>query len=168
MRHPHHSSPPVLAGAVSPIKTVPADIPRPDYAESGVPQVTAPDDLKKDIATIERMRLAGSAARRVLRKVANEISPGVTTDYLDQVCHQACIEEGGYPSPLNYNGYPKSLCTSINEIICHGIPGKYGEGGSAASQYDFSEAVGAARSRGLHGTPECKSAACPSFGKVLA
>lgn len=122
MRHPHHSSPPVLAGAVSPIKTVPADIPRPDYAESGVPQVTAPDDLKKDVATIERMRLAGSAARRVLRKVANEISPGVTTDYLDQVCHQACIEEGGYPSPLNYNGYPKSLCTSINEIICHGIP----------------------------------------------
>ena len=86
------------------------------------PLVTAPDDLKKDIATIERMRLAGSAARRVLRKVANEISPGVTTDYLDQVCHQACIEEGGYPSPLNYNGYPKSLCTSINEIICHGIP----------------------------------------------
>ena len=122
MRHPHHGSQPVLAGAVSPIKSVPLGIARPDYAESGVPQITAPSDLRKDPATIERMRLAGSAARRVLRRVASEISPGVTTDYLDQVCHQACIEEGGYPSPLNYNGYPKSLCTSVNEIICHGIP----------------------------------------------
>ena len=121
-RHPHHSSQPVVAGAVSPMKSVPSEIARPDYAEAGIPKLTAPDNLRKDNSTIERMRLAGSAARRVLRQVANEISPGVTTDYLDQVCHQACIAEGGYPSPLNYNGYPKSLCTSINEIICHGIP----------------------------------------------
>jgi methionyl aminopeptidase len=68
------------------------------------------------------MRQAGSAARRVLRKVASHVAPGITTEELDQVCHEACIEEGGYPSPLNYNGFPKSLCTSINEIICHGIP----------------------------------------------
>lgn len=81
------------------------------------------------------MRLAGSAARRVLRAVAAEIAPGVTTDHLDEVCHEACIAEGGYPSPLGYPGppatnpedndtrnFPKSLCTSVNEIICHGIP----------------------------------------------
>ena len=68
------------------------------------------------------MRHAGSAARRVLSAVAGEIAPGVTSDHLDEVCHAACLAEGGYPSPLNYNGYPKSLCTSVNEIICHGIP----------------------------------------------
>ncbi|MEC9057995.1 MAG: type I methionyl aminopeptidase [Actinomycetota bacterium] len=122
MRHPHHGSDPVVAGEVSPMRFVPKEIGRPDYAETGVPVLTAPTDLRKDTSTLERMRLAGSAARRVLRKVASEIGPGVTTDHLDQVCHEACIDEGGYPSPLNYNGYPKSLCTSINEVICHGIP----------------------------------------------
>jgi len=48
--------------------------------------------------------------------------PGITTDELDVICHEACVRRGGYPSPLNYNGYPKSLCTSVNEVICHGIP----------------------------------------------
>ena len=50
------------------------------------------------------------------------VRPGITTDELDAICHQACIDRGGYPSPLNYNGFPKSLCTSVNEVICHGIP----------------------------------------------
>jgi len=122
MRRPINTSDPVMPGHVSPMRSVPAQIPRPDYAEQGVPIRKAPADLRKDAATVERMRLAGSAARRVLRRVATHIAPGVTTEHLDQICHEACIDEGGYPSPLNYNGYPKSLCTSINEIICHGIP----------------------------------------------
>ena len=122
MRRPINTSDPILPGRVSPMRSVPAEIPRPDYAEQGVPIRTAPTDLIKEAATLEQMRLAGSAARRVLRKVATHIAPGITTEHLDQICHEACIEEGGYPSPLNYNGYPKSLCTSINEIICHGIP----------------------------------------------
>ncbi len=122
MRRPTHTSDPVLPGHVSPMRSVPIEIPRPDYAERGVPIQTTPDDLRKDQATVERMRQAGSAARRVLRRVASHIAPDITTEELDQICHEACIEEGGYPSPLNYNGYPKSLCTSINEIICHGIP----------------------------------------------
>jgi len=122
MRRPTHTSDPVLPGHVSPMRSVPIEIPRPDYAERGVPIQTTPDDLRKDQATVERMRHAGSAARRVLRRVASHIAPDITTEELDQICHEACIEEGGYPSPLNYNGYPKSLCTSINEIICHGIP----------------------------------------------
>jgi methionyl aminopeptidase len=113
---------PVRPGRVSPRRDVPASIARPDYADSGRPLADQPADLRKDPATIERMRVAGSAARRVLAAVAAEIAPGVTTEYLDEVCHQACIDEGGYPSPLNYNGYPKSLCTSVNEVICHGIP----------------------------------------------
>ena len=54
--------------------------------------------------------------------VGAAVRPGVTTDELDAVVHAACIERGGYPSPLGYNGFPKSLCTSINEVICHGIP----------------------------------------------
>ena len=113
---------PVLPGHVSAMRSVPTEIPRPDYAERGVPIRTSPDSLRKDTATIGRMREAGSAARRILRKVASHVAPGITTEELDQICHESCIKEGGYPSPLNYNGYPKSLCTSINEIICHGIP----------------------------------------------
>ena len=58
----------------------------------------------------------------VLALTGAAIRPGVTTDELDAICHDACIERGGYPSPLNYNGFPKSLCTSVNEVICHGIP----------------------------------------------
>jgi methionyl aminopeptidase len=54
--------------------------------------------------------------------VAAAIAPGVTTDELDALCHEECIRRGGYPSPLNYGGFPKSLCTSVNEVICHGIP----------------------------------------------
>lgn len=104
------------------MREVPAAIGRPEYADRGYPMAAPPADLRKDPSTIDRMRLAGSAARRVLRTVAGEIAPGVTTEHLDEVCHVACIEEGGYPSPLNYNAYPKSLCTSINEVICHGIP----------------------------------------------
>ncbi len=104
------------------MRLVPGHIGRPDYALTGRPQATAPADLRKDGAVIERMRTAGTAARRVLAAVAAEVAPGVTTDHLDEVCHEACIAEGGYPSPLNYNGFPKSLCTSINEVICHGIP----------------------------------------------
>jgi len=113
---------PIRPGIVSPIRTVPSGIPRPDYALTGQPVRPPPPDLRKDDVTIERMRTAGQAARRVLRKVASEIERGVTTDHLDEVCHEAYIAEGGYPSTLNYHGYPKSMCTSINEVICHGIP----------------------------------------------
>ena len=71
---------------------------------------------------VDRMRTAGRAAREVLLEVAPAVGPGVTTDELDAIAHDACIARGGYPSPLNYRGYPKSLCTSVNEVICHGIP----------------------------------------------
>ena len=121
-RQPRQTSDPVAAGDVSAMRSVPDEIGCPDYAATGVPSLQAPANLIKDDAALARMRIAGSAARRVLREVAAEIAPGVTTDHLDAVCHEACIAEGGYPSPLNYNGYPKSLCTSVNEIICHGIP----------------------------------------------
>ncbi len=103
------------------MRTVPAEIPRPEYAETG--NVTRrPEERIKDAAFIERMRRAGHAAAEVLDIGAAAIAPGVTTDEIDAVVHQAYIDRGGYPSTLNYRGYPKSLCTSVNEVICHGIP----------------------------------------------
>jgi methionyl aminopeptidase len=78
--------------------------------------------MVKRADVIERMRVAGRVAADVLRVTAQAIAPGVTTDELDAVCHQATIDRGAYPSPLNYHGYPKSICTSVNEVICHGIP----------------------------------------------
>ena len=71
---------------------------------------------------IERMRRTGRSAAEVLAATGAAVRPGITSDELDAICHTACIERGGYPSPLNYNGFPKSLCTSVNEVICHGIP----------------------------------------------
>ncbi|MEE2768383.1 MAG: type I methionyl aminopeptidase [Actinomycetota bacterium] len=71
---------------------------------------------------VDRMRRAGHAAAEILLEAAAHVSPGVTTDYLDEVVHMATVARGGYPSPLNYRGYPKSVCTSVNEVICHGIP----------------------------------------------
>jgi methionyl aminopeptidase len=110
--------PPVRAGRVSPSRAVPPEIARPPYAPDAPALVPAvpPDELA------ERMRVAGHAAREVLLEVAAAVRPGVTTEELDRVCFDACVARGGYPSPLHYKGYPKSLCTSVNEIICHGIP----------------------------------------------
>jgi methionyl aminopeptidase len=68
------------------------------------------------------MRRAGGAAGRILQQVGAAVAPGVTTDELDELAHALAIAAGGYPSTLNYNGYPKSICTSVNEVICHGIP----------------------------------------------
>ena len=108
-------------GAISPMRSVPPEIPRPDYAETGDPirrrqPWVQPDDV------IARMRVAGRAAAEVLELGAAAVAPGVTTDEIDAVVHQAYIDRGGYPSTLNYRHYPKSLCTSVNEVICHGIP----------------------------------------------
>jgi methionyl aminopeptidase len=84
--------------------------------------VRVPEPAVKSADVIERMRRAGRAAAEVLAETAAAVRPGITTDELDAICHAACIARGGYPSPLNYNGFPKSLCTSVNEVICHGIP----------------------------------------------
>ena len=108
-------------GAISPWRTVPTEIPRPDYAATGTPE-RRPEPRVKSPDVIRRMRVAGRAAAEVLRLGGEVVAPGVTTDEIDAVVHQAYIDRGGYPSTLNYRGYPKSLCTSVNEVICHGIP----------------------------------------------
>ena len=111
----------IRPGRVSPPRPVPPEIPRPPYAETGVP-VRTPGPHVRTPDVIERMRIAGRAAAEVLQTVGAAVAPGVTTDELDALCHDECIKRGGYPSPLNYGAFPKSLCTSVNEVICHGIP----------------------------------------------
>jgi methionyl aminopeptidase len=105
-------------GRLSPLRTVPPEIPRPPYAPDA--PAFAPAVPRPELA--DRMRAAGRAAREVLLEIAPHVRPGVSTDELDRICHDACIARGGYPSPLLYKGFPKSLCTSVNEVICHGIP----------------------------------------------
>ncbi len=76
----------------------------------------------QDAETIARMREAGRIAARAMAEAARHIAPGVTTDSLDAVAHAYLCDHGAYPSTLGYRGFPKSLCTSVNEVICHGIP----------------------------------------------
>jgi methionyl aminopeptidase len=76
----------------------------------------------QDAETVERMRVAGRIAARAMEEAAKAIAPGVTTDELDRIAHDYMCDHGAYPSDLGYRGFPKSLCTSINEVICHGIP----------------------------------------------
>ena len=111
----------VEKGVVSPVRTLPDGIRRPDYAQTGKPATKAPDPIKGP-AQIDGMRKACRMAREVLDLVSARVAPGVTTEALDSYAHELCIERQIYPSPLNYFGYPKSICTSVNEVICHGIP----------------------------------------------
>ena len=80
------------------------------------------EPLVKPPEIVAAMRKAGLAAGEVLDLVGAAVAPGVTTDELDRVAHEAYIERGGYPSPLGYKGFTKGVCTSVNEVICHGIP----------------------------------------------
>jgi methionyl aminopeptidase len=107
-------------GRVSPLRKVPADITPPEYVGKRRPKLGEPN--VKDADTIERMRVAGRIAARALNEVGAHVRPGITTDELDRIGHEFLIDHGAYPSTLGYKGYPKSLCTSINEVICHGIP----------------------------------------------
>ena len=111
----------VLPGVISPMRTVPSHIARPPYADSGLVERWDEPTVKSD-DIIERMRHAGRVASEVLRLSGEFLRPGITTDEVDEYTHNLFIEREAYPSTLNYHGYPKSLCTSANEVICHGIP----------------------------------------------
>ena len=112
---------PLVPGVVSPRRDVPAHITRPEYVDKPMP-ATYTGSWVQDPDTIERMRIAGRLAARAMHEVARHIAPGVTTDELDRIGHEYLCDHGAYPSTLGYRHYPKSLCTSINEVICHGIP----------------------------------------------
>ena len=111
----------VLSGVVTPIRSVPDHIPHPPYAETGKYQPWDEGRVKTpDI--IERMRRSGAIAADVLRLSGEKVAPGVTTEEIDIYIHDLFVERDTYPSTINYHGYPKASCTSVNEVICHGIP----------------------------------------------
>ena len=107
--------------AISPWRSVPASIPRPSYVGKKAPAPYRGPAVQTP-ETIEKMRVAGRIASRAMAAAAEVIAPGVTTDEIDRVGHEYLLDHGAYPSTLGYRGFPKSLCTSVNEVICHGIP----------------------------------------------
>ena len=111
----------LTAGALSSERAVPGSIDRPEYVGQAVPLPYNGPSVR-DADTIARMRIASRIAAQALDAVEAAIAPGVTTDELDRVGHEFLIANGAYPSTLGYKGYPKSLCSSVNEVICHGIP----------------------------------------------
>lgn len=111
----------LVPGEITPVRSVPGRIRRPEYV--GKPAPTPYDGPEiQDSDTVERMRIAGRIAAQAMEEAAKLIAPGVTTDELDRVAHEFMVDHGAYPSTLGYRGFPKSLCTSLNEVICHGIP----------------------------------------------
>src|SRR5699024_3846701 len=111
----------LIPGRVGPQRPVPATIARPEYVSKKAPAAYTGDDIYTE-DQVQRIRTASEIAARAIDAVAERIRPGVTTDELDRVGHAYIIENGAYPSTLGYRGFPKSLCSSVNEVICHGIP----------------------------------------------
>lgn len=112
-------------------RTVPESIERPDYADHPHGRAASEEAMRGNTSInvldddeIEAMRVAGRLGRECLDEAAKAVDIGVTTDELDRLVHEAAIERDCYPSPLNYYNFPKSCCTSVNEVICHGIPDK--------------------------------------------
>jgi len=121
------------AGTVKPGKTSPQKvvlqeqgISIPDYAQDGMPKnksMMLPWVIEvKTPEEIEKMKVSGRIARQVLDIAGQAVRVGMTTDEIDELVHEETLKRGAYPSPLNYHGFPKSCCTSVNEVICHGIP----------------------------------------------
>src|ERR1043165_6982758 len=115
------SSTAIAPAAISPRRPVPDSIPRPEYVDRPAPAPFTGNEVK-DAETIERIRVACRLAARARDLVGAHVAPGVTTDELDRVGHEFLCDHGAYPSTLGYKGFPKSLCTSVNEVVCHGIP----------------------------------------------
>ncbi len=116
-----HKVDPIRPGRQSARRIVPDHIELPPYAHTGEPS-GVDEPMVRPVEVIDRMRRTGAAAAQILAAAGAAVGPGVTTDELDQLVHDLSIELGGYPSPLNYRGFPKSVCTSVNEVVCHGIP----------------------------------------------
>ncbi len=108
-------------GTVSPIRPVPAHIPRPEYVGRKNP-ARSTEPLVQSAEVIEAMRVAGRIAAQALAVGGAAVAPGVTTDEVDRLVHEFLVDHDAYPSTLGYKGFPKSCCTSLNEVICHGIP----------------------------------------------
>lgn len=111
----------LLPGRISATLPVPNSIPRPEYVGKPAPSEWTGTHVKTG-EQIELIRAAGKIAAQAIALVGQMAKPGVTTDQLDKIAHDFIVSEGAYPSTLGYRGFPKSCCTSLNEVICHGIP----------------------------------------------
>ncbi|MEO0312972.1 MAG: type methionyl aminopeptidase [Actinomycetota bacterium] len=111
----------LISGIVSPTLGVPTNIKKPEYVGKPAPAKFTGSDVKTP-EQIEKIRAAGKIAAGAIEMLRSHIAPGVTTDELDKLAHQYILDHGAYPSALGYRGFPKSICTSLNEVICHGIP----------------------------------------------
>ncbi|HVE97308.1 MAG TPA: type I methionyl aminopeptidase [Pseudonocardiaceae bacterium] len=112
---------PLRPGRRTPMRFVPAEIQRPEYVGKAAPTPST-DPWTQPTEVIEAMRVAGKIAAQALAEGGRAVAPGVTTDDVDRVVHEFLLDHGAYPSTLGYKGFPKSCCTSLNEVICHGIP----------------------------------------------
>lgn len=111
----------LIPGRVSPQLDVPKQIEQPPYVGLSAPPAYTGNNTYTE-AEIDKIRAAGRIASRAIDAVEAAIRPGVTTDELDRIAHEYVVSHGAYPSTLGYRGFPKSCCTSVNEVICHGIP----------------------------------------------
>lgn len=105
-----------------PHRPVPNHIQKPFYAQEGTSSTWGPDIPILSREAEQGMRAASQLAKQILTLGSTMCQPGITTNAIDRALHDAIVEKGAYPSPLNYMGFPKSVCTSINNIIAHGIP----------------------------------------------
>jgi methionyl aminopeptidase len=112
---------PLKPGVQSPYRSVPGSIPRPEYVGKPAP-VRNVEPWVQTEETVEAMRVAGRIAAQALAEGGKAVKPGATTDDIDAVVHEFLLDHHAYPSTLGYRGFPKSCCTSLNEVICHGIP----------------------------------------------
>ena len=111
----------LVKGQLSTMRSVPQGIVRPEYVGKSAPAKFTGSDVKT-AEQVAKIRAAGKIAAQAIQLVGEHCKPGVTTDELDRIGHEFVISQGAYPSTLGYRGYPKSLCSSLNEVICHGIP----------------------------------------------
>lgn len=112
----------VTPGTPTPIRTVPKHIVRPEYVWKDTVREAMGEPVIQTPETIEAMREASRIAANALVVAGRAVAPGVTTDELDRIAHEYMCDHGAYPSTLGYRGFPKSCCTSLNEVVCHGIP----------------------------------------------
>jgi methionyl aminopeptidase len=112
---------PIAPAVISPRRAVPDSIVRPEYVDQPAPAPYTGSEVK-DEETIAKIRVAARLAAQARELVGSHVAPGVTTDELDRIGHEFLCDHGAYPSTLGYKGFPKSLCASVNEVICHGIP----------------------------------------------
>ncbi|MEN2737392.1 type I methionyl aminopeptidase [Microbacterium sp. X-17] len=118
---PKDSAGHLVPGRVTAMRSVPSRIPRPEYVGKQGPTPSDRGDVYSP-QEIELIRESGRIAARAIERVGEAVRPGITTEELDAIGHEFLIEHDAYPSTLGYRGYPKSICSSVNEVVCHGIP----------------------------------------------